>query len=252
MIIGPKFYVGIHMPAHAFRFERCMISVNCLRARRSRMEINEWMMDSGAFTELSKYGAYRHSVDEYAKEIRRWKDCGRLLTAVAQDYMCEPFILAKTGLTVPKHQQLTIERYDALLRENTGVYVLPVLQGYEPHEYAAHLQAYGRRLRYGAWVGVGSICKRNTNAGTIEGVLRAIKKLRPDLRLHGFGIKTAALRSPAVRSLLYSADSMAWSYNERVKERELFRKGIVRDYPSRANDWQAAAAFVASIEQLYS
>jgi hypothetical protein len=40
----------------------------------------------------------------------------------------------------------------------------------------------------------------------------AIKNERPDLRLHGFGLKTTALADPLVRSMLWSADSMAWSF----------------------------------------
>ncbi|MGL5060785.1 MAG: DUF7221 family queuine tRNA-ribosyltransferase-like protein [Microcoleus sp.] len=60
-----------------------------------------------------------------------------------------------------------------------------------------------------AWVGVGSVCKRNANAASIEAVLLAIKQARPDLRLHGFGIKKTALQSPIVWDLLYSADSQA-------------------------------------------
>ncbi len=59
-------------------------------------------MDSGAFTEISTHGLYRHDVTEYAAEIRRWatNGSGRLLTAVSQDWMCEPFIVVKTGLSV--------------------------------------------------------------------------------------------------------------------------------------------------------
>jgi hypothetical protein len=40
---------------------------------------------------------------------------------------------------------------------------------------------------------------------------------RPDLLLHGFGLKLAALQSqsPTVRALLYSLDSMAWSFGGR-------------------------------------
>ena len=54
-------------------------------------------MDSGAFTEVAIHGGYRHGVDEYAAEIKRWSACGTLMAAVAQDYMCEPFVVAKTG-----------------------------------------------------------------------------------------------------------------------------------------------------------
>jgi hypothetical protein len=149
--------------------------------------VSDWIMDSGAFTEISTHGAYRHSVAEYASEIRRWAANGNLLAAVAQDWMCEPWIIAKTGLSVQEHQRLTVERYDALQAEDTaGVYVMPVLQGYEPEEYVDHIRLYGDRLAHGAWVGVGSICKRNSSPRAVEAVLLAIHRERPDLQLHGF------------------------------------------------------------------
>ena len=45
---------------------------------------------------------------------------------------------------------------------DTGrVYIMPVLQGYKPEEYIEHLNMYGSRPSLGAWVGVGSVCKRN-------------------------------------------------------------------------------------------
>src|SRR4051812_36055345 len=157
-----------------------MISVNRLRNRKSDFAVNECLLDSGAFTELFRFGHYRHSVHEYADCIKRWRTCGNLLAAVSQDYMTEPFILEKTGLTIADHQRLTIERYDALLACETGVYILPVLQGYQPAEYVAHLKQYGNRLGAGAWVGVGSVCKRNNKPEQIEAIVRAIKHERPD------------------------------------------------------------------------
>src|SRR3954468_3510912 len=153
-----------------------MISVNRLRNRKSDFAVHNWMLDSGAFTELLRFGHYRHSVQAYADCIKRWKSCGNLLAAVSQDYMTEPFILEKTGLTVAEHQRLTIERYDELLACDTGVYILPVLQGYQPAEYVSHLHQYGDRLGAGMWVGVGSVCKRNSNPEQIEAILKAINR----------------------------------------------------------------------------
>jgi hypothetical protein len=94
-----------------------------------------------------------------------------------------------------------------------GVTILPVLQGYSPVSYVQHIRQYGERLAPGAWVGVGSICKRNGDPAAI-----------------GFGIKTTALASGLVRDLLHSADSMAWSYHERRAGRS-------------PNDVRAAARF---------
>lgn len=142
-----------------------------------------------------------------------------MLAAVAQDYMCEPHMIERTGLSVAEHQRLTIERYDALLAEETGAYIMPVLQGYAVADYLSHIDQYGDRLAQGAWVGVGSICKRNGDPRAIESVLHAIKVKRPDLRLHGFGLKLTALGSGLVRELLHTADSMAWSYAARIAGR---------------------------------
>lgn len=230
-----RFFTGLHQPSDAQHFEAAFVSVNRLRARKGPFAVGDWIMDSGAFTEISTHGHYRHDVAEYASQIRRWANNGRLLAAVAQDWMCEPWIVERTGLTVERHQQLTVERYDALMREDTAaVYVLPVLQGYAPGDYVRHLSMYGERLAHGAWVGVGSVCKRNGDPQAVAAVLLAIKRQRPDLRLHGFGLKTTSLAHPLVRSLLETADSMAWSFSARKQGRN-------------ANDWREAVRWAGEI-----
>lgn len=226
-----RFFVGVHHPHRAkdLKPRRVCISYNALRKRRSDIAPGEWLLDSGAFTTLEKWGTYPDDPDVYAAAINRWSRCGTMLAAVSQDYMCEPFMLERTGLSVADHQRLTIERYDALL-SLTDAPVMPVLQGYKPAEYMAHLAAYGDRLAYGAWVGVGSVCKRNTDAAQIAFILHGIKRQRPDLRLHGFGVKASSLASPSVREALWSADSMAWSYAARMEGRN-------------GNCWTEAARF---------
>jgi hypothetical protein len=224
---GLRFYVGLHQPSDAHNFDRCMVSIARLRERVGDFAAHEWMLDSGAFRELEDHGYYRQSPEHYAAQIVRWARVGRLVAASSQDFMCEPYIFAQrkkhTGITytIADHQRATITRYDRILRAVAGAaYVLPVLQGYLPEQYAAHLDQYGDRLAAGAWVAVGSVCKRNGNPREIAAVLRAIKERRPDLRLHGFGCKKTALKSQEVRALLYSADSMAWSYSARKQGRD--------------------------------
>lgn len=229
------------MTNHAQHFDAAFVSVNRLRGRKSGFAVGDWIMDSGAFSTIAKHGGYPHPVSEYAAEIRRWKGNSNLLAAVAQDYMCEDHMLAKTSLTIADHQRLTIERYDALLAEDTGVYILPVLQGYTPQSYLDHLKAYGSRLAHCAWVGVGSICKRNGDPKAIESVLLAIKTERPDLRLHGFGLKSTALGSGLVRELLHTADSMAWSFAARTARH-------YGDKSRNANCWKEARRWVEKIE----
>ncbi|MBK8688982.1 MAG: hypothetical protein IPN24_11255 [Betaproteobacteria bacterium] len=221
---------------NAKHFDCAFISVNRLRRRKGPFAVGDWIMDSGAFTTIKTHGGYPEPVSEYAAQIKRWSGNGKLLAAVAQDYMCEAHMLERTGLTVADHQRLTIERYDDLLRCDVGgATIMPVLQGYQPQEYVAHIRQYGARLTPGMWVGVGSVCKRNGNVSAIEEVLTTIHRERPDLRLHGFGLKSTALRSGLVVDLLHSADSMAWSFAARKQGRN-------------AHDWREAARFVKRIQ----
>jgi hypothetical protein len=228
------FLTGLHQPSDAQHFDLCFVSVERLWKRKSDFKVGEdglgkVVLDSGAFGRLFN-GKDHRPVEEYAAQIRKWNKNGKLLAAVSQDYMCEPFILKRTGLTVADHQRLTIERYDALLRQETGCYIMPVLQGYRPEEYVEHIRMYGDRLKPGMWVGVGSVCKRNGSPQKILDVLMVIKMVRPDLRLHGFGVKIKSLDKGLLRALLYSADSMAWSFAARYAG-------------TGANDWHNADKF---------
>jgi len=226
--------VGLHRPSAAQHFDRVCISIAQLRDRKSSFAVKDWIMDSQAFSTILKYGGYPYPTAEYAAQIVRWKSNGNLLAAVSQDYMCEPAMLAITGLSVADHQRLTIQRFDELAQAQTGVYIMPVLQGYTPDEYVCHVRQYGERLAAGAWVGVGSVCKRNASPAQIFDVLVAIKTERPDLKLHGFGIKRTALAWGTIRALLYSADSMAWSFAARKQGRN-------------ANDWREAKSFETDV-----
>jgi hypothetical protein len=117
--------------------------------------------------------------------------------------------------------------------------IMPVLQGYAPADYIRHIRMYGDRLKPGVWVGVGSVCKRNGDPKAIVAVLSAIHTERPDLRLHGFGLKLTAILHPGVRALLATADSLAWSYAARKQGRS-------------ANDWREAEAFARRVQEAAS
>ncbi len=233
-----RFYPGLHQMKDACRFERCFLSINRLRRRKSFFYVADWIMDSGAFTEVSKFGEYRHSVSEYAKEAREWEGCGHLELIVSQDYMCEAFILKKTGMTVERHQRLTIDRYLDLAACDLATPILPVLQGYTCEEYLRHLEAYGDLLKPGSRVGVGSVCKRNVKPDEVRHILTSIKRERPDLRLHGFGLKFTALLDPEIRKALYSSDSMAWSTAARYER------------PGSQNDWHEAKRYVQKVNAI--
>jgi hypothetical protein len=240
-----KFFIGLHHCHLVQHFDQSCISINSLRRpgrrRKSHLPVREGseiLLDSGAFTEIVTYGEYRHSPHAYANTLR-WAlplFGGAKVTAVAQDYMCEPFALKKTGLTVQKHQRMTIERYDVLMAEGLMMPIMPVLQGYDIEDYVFHVRQYGERLPSSMWVGVGSVCKRNKNPADIAHILSALHDERPDLRFHGFGVKRTALLHPTVRKLLWSADSMAWSAAARLEKTGL------------QNDWREAEKFRLWVE----
>jgi len=223
-----RFYVGVHHPRLAWpltlRGFRVCISANVLRDRVCEVPFlgcdEPWLLDSGAFIQVALQGGFSQSPQACAAMVRRYAATG-LVAASTQDFMCERVALKATGLTVAGHQALTRERFDAIRNAGTGrVHLLPVLQGRTPDDYRRHLEAYGDRIGYGAWVGVGSLCKRQGDPAVIAAILDAILLDRPDLRLHGFGCKRTSLLDPEVRPRLASADSMAWSYAARFEGRD--------------------------------
>ena len=274
------FFPGLHHPSDARFFKFACISINRLWRRRLKIPRKTLVLvDSGAFTVLDKLGFYpeSHSVERYAFRLWQMYTSGLLtiIAAVAQDYMCEPRITAKTGLAILDHQRLTIERYDALIAELRRLFrgaipfhVMPVLQGQSEADYLRHMEMYGDRLRPGMWVGVGSVCKRQGDPAAVEGILRAIKRQRPDLWLHGFGVKLLALMFAAIRRHLASADSMAWSFAAKKVAARLIGQlmkelGLYKLLPSAArsilaargvklpdaNDWREAKAFARQVRR---
>ena len=237
-----RFYLGVHHPRLAWpltlRGFRVCLSANVLRDRVCDVPFlgcdEPWLLDSGAYTQVTLQGGFLQTPEGYAAMIRRYARTG-LIAAATQDYMCEDLALRATGLTVTRHQRLTIERFDAIRAAGTdGVHLLPVLQGRTPDDYRRHLDAYGDRIGLGAWVGVGSVCKRQGDPTAIAAILHAILIDRPDLRLHGFGCKQTSLLNPQVRRLLATADSMAWSFAARYEGRN-------------QNAWDEAGRFALAV-----
>lgn len=265
-----KFFSGCSHPHLMPQFDQysipILISVNALfkkranryHLRRSPLSVKgEWILDSGAFSRISRlYGFKNHlPVKKYATIIRQFCTTGKCLGAVSQDYMCESFVIDTTGLDIPSHQRLTVHRYDRLLEEldNPPVPIIPVLQGYEPQDYISHIRQYGQRLIQGMWVGVGSVCKRNSSPELVRQVLVAIKRERPDLKLHGFGLKLSCLRLGGIRDLLYSADSAAadlWSKPGDRKNRKYQNAGNINHsiaYRTQLNTVQLEFPFVGEV-----
>jgi hypothetical protein len=214
--LGFRFYLGAPEPSWLARAGVPLFVSRVRLARRRALPraIAPWALDSGAFTELSRHGAWTISPKAYADEVRRYQDeIGALTFASPQDWMCEPQILARTGLTLADHQQRTLDNYLELRQLAPDLPIIPVLQGWTMDDYEAHMDAYGAAgvdLEAAPLVGIGSVCRRE---GTRE-IAHLLDFLAMfGIRGHGFGVKKAGLRASA--RYLESADSMAWSFDAR-------------------------------------
>ncbi|WP_424923258.1 DUF7221 family queuine tRNA-ribosyltransferase-like protein [Amycolatopsis arida] len=70
------------------------------------------VLGNGGFTELSLYGRWRTTADQYVESVRYYLDrIGGLDFAASQDWMCEPVMLARTGLCVREHQDRTVTNF---------------------------------------------------------------------------------------------------------------------------------------------
>jgi hypothetical protein len=208
------FYLGTHEPGWLARLAvpLCVSRTRLQHRKTLPRAIIPWMLDSGSFTELERHREHTMTPAGYAAFVRRCRDqIGQLAWAAPQDWMCEPFMLARTGLTVAGHQQRTVENYLELRMAGDGLPIRPVLQGWTRDDYLRCVDlyaSYGVDLEGEPLVGLGSVCRRQDT----DEAGRIVRALAP-LRLHGFGVKVTGLREFGYR--LISADSLAWSYNAR-------------------------------------
>lgn len=130
--------------------------------------------------------------------------------AAIRDWMCEPFMLEKTGKTIAEHQKLTIDSYATLREIAPSIPWMPVVQGWEPDDYESHVEQYraaGFDLAVLRRVGVGSVCRRQ---GTSDGARIIHRVADLGIRVHAFGVKVDGLALFGDR--IASADSMTWSF----------------------------------------
>jgi hypothetical protein len=117
-----------------------------------------WILDSGAFTEITRYGEWRYDPDRFGGVVTRILDnvgTPPVFCAV-QDMPCEPRSLAASGLTVPMHQELTTESVCYLRAEFRNVPWIPILQGWQVADYVNHVALYQKAGIDLTWEPVGS------------------------------------------------------------------------------------------------
>ncbi len=207
-----RFFLGVHHPnwlaqtaVPLFVSRRRLVGYKTLPRARG-----PWCLDSGGFSELNLHGTWTVDWMTYIREVRRYSQIGRLYWAAQQDWMCEPFMLAKTGLTVREHQKRTVENYLLLVEHAPDLPWKPVLQGWQLSDYHDHLDQFREAGVDSVAFGLGSVCRRQATS-EIEEIVNSLTGA--GLRLHGFGVKTLGLARYA--HLLESSDSMSWSFTGR-------------------------------------
>lgn len=230
-----SFYLGTHQPAWLWseampRDVALFVSHRRLdgsskgpRVSRYPAARVQWALDSGGFSELSLFGEWRTTPEEYVAAVIRYDtEIGHLEWAAPQDWMCEPVMIARTGLSVAEHQARTVanfirlqELWDLMAPAGTESPFMPVLQGWELADYLRCWDLYdaaGINLADYPVVGVGSVCRRQAT-GEIGGIVAALRAVDAEIPLHGFGVKALGLARYGHH--LGSSDSMAWSLDAR-------------------------------------
>lgn len=117
-----RFYTGVHNTS--WLHTRCVDRAIPLFVSRNRMPLGGksrtkfkrattiWALDSGAFTELQRYGTWKMSAEEYAGLVNIYdKNIGMLQWASPQDWMCEPQVLSGLVRKKRKNERLLIDAW---------------------------------------------------------------------------------------------------------------------------------------------
>ena len=254
----PTLYLGVHRGRwlESFSTPLC-VSLRTMEKYRDDWDTHpkafgSWILDSGAFTEISTYGQWRYHPDLFGGVVTRILDNVGTppVFCAPQDHPCEEESLAASGLTIPEHQCLTTESVVYLRSEFPHVPWIPVLQGWEVDEYVTHAAQYlaaGIDLTREPVVGLGSVCRR---AGTraVDEIITVLHGM--GIRLHGFGVHRSVLARCGY--LLRSADSMAWSRSASWRARAMpgcGHEGPCTNCPQFASRWYHTTQALAQRSQ---
>jgi hypothetical protein len=253
-----RFFLGCHQPVWLerapfplFVSHRRLAPRLGPRARKPLpVALAPWGLDSGAFTELSTYGYWRTTPQEYVRAVRRYRgEIGSLVTVSCQDWMCEKIIrtggragrarFAGTGLSVVEHQRRTVLNALTLFSLDASIPWTPALQGETPDDYQRCADLYERSgidLCALPSVGLGSVCRRQATNQIID-IVRALEPR--GYRLHGYGVKSRGLQQ--LGPGFCSADSMSWSYRGRRV------KGCSPSHKTESNCYRFAVSYRAAL-----
>lgn len=212
-----RIYLGTHETSWLGRTDVPLFISRRRLAKRKRLPtaIGRWALDSGGFTELAMFAGWQTSKEQYAEEVVCYQEEIRNMDfASIQDWMCEPVMIERTGLSVRGHQERTVQSLIDLQALAPGVPWCPVIQGFSVDEYLECVELYGSAgidLSQFDRVGVGSVCRRQATREAVD-IFSALRVF--GLKLHGFGLKAGFIKT-AVACKVESSDSLSWSKQAR-------------------------------------
>lgn len=153
---------------------------------------------------------------QFVAQIRRIVDeVGNVAWCAPMDWMCEPHVIAATGLTAVEHQRRTVESAVELRSIAPELPIKLVIQG-DPADPDSHLRCIDLYERAGFdftqedVVGVGSVCRLQSTRKIVDLIAAVYRRLEGSgAGLHGFGMSIDGMQCAQG---LVSSDSMAWSY----------------------------------------
>lgn len=221
--------VPVLLPASSWARDRFR-----MRAPRLPAHITEIAADSGGFVATLKWGDYRYTPAQYVA----WLETFSPSWAATMDFCCEPEVAG--GGLVEERQDRTTEmarHFWDNYRDRSWCWV-PTVQGWEPSDYRRHARQLLPTLlemaaHYGpgsAWrVGIGTLCQR-ADAAMVRRVVDVVADELasvPDLRLHLWGVKMAALGGDGpIHPAVASVDSAAWNGLFGTAREEWRRSGL--------------------------
>lgn len=223
-----EFYLGTHCTSWLWdaRFQGVPLFVTHRRLRRRVNEfppaVTRYCVDSGAYTELTTYGRWVETPEQYIAGLRRYDDeLGPFDFAGQQDYVCLPEALARIEQVAgvrPEVEELleaTVANLVLLRELAPDLRIAPTIQGatFEDYLLCADLfEQAGVDLAAEPVVGIGSLVGRAPRE--IERIATGLRA-RGITRLHGFGVKGLGVK--AAGHQFASADSSSWSWEGRKR-----------------------------------
>lgn len=235
---GEPAYMGAPEPSHLMVSWRS--AVNQVWAGPT------WMIDSGGAPQtIIPSGGHPDSIEDYIDYLRNPPtrygddiDDVSIEKFALRDWPCEPSVRQALGLSVEELQYRTlidhINMMDRIEDEPIDAKPVAVLQGWEVEDYLTCIDLFRDHGLITDEIAIGTLCGRANTDVIRNTAWRIARNLPGRCKIHGFGVKTAALGEPDVLRIFDSVDTAAWD----IILRQATKDGIERGPPGGDyGDW---------------